>query len=177
MIHDSGDRTQFATGAVRDMHEGKGRLDLLPFLAVLELAKHCEEGAKKYGEHNVDKGIPQHSLIDSAMRHLCKYAAGFTDEDHLRAAAWNVMWALEQTQSHPELLDVPHRSEDAAEKTEDPESMTGADDFYSQMVDKYIRESTMHKVPKISLNGVDYFPVENETKTVHEEEEEGKYYD
>lgn len=96
MIQDSGDRTEFTTGAVRDMHEGKGRLDLLPFLAVLELAKHCEEGAKKYGEHNVDK---------------------------------------------------------------------------------YIRESTMHKVPKISLNGVDYFPVENETKTVHEEEEEGKYYD
>lgn len=176
MIKDSGDRTQFATGAVRDMHEGKGRFDLLPFLAVLELAKHCEEGAKKYGEHNVDKGIPQHSLIDSAMRHLCKYAAGFADEDHLGAAAWNVMWALEQTQSHPELLDVPHRSGDAAEE---PESMTGADGFYSQMVDRYIRESTKHEVPKVSLNGVDYFPIESETKTVHEghkKEEEDKYY-
>lgn len=29
-IKDSGERTQFATGAVRDMHEGKGRFDLLP---------------------------------------------------------------------------------------------------------------------------------------------------
>jgi len=29
-IADSGDRTQFDTGAVRDMHEGKGRCDLLP---------------------------------------------------------------------------------------------------------------------------------------------------
>ena len=61
MIKDSGDRTQFDTGAVRDMHAGKGRMDLLPLSAIIELSKHCEEGALKYGEHNVDKGIPQHS--------------------------------------------------------------------------------------------------------------------
>ena len=30
MIKDSGDRTEFDSGAVRDMHEGKGRCDLLP---------------------------------------------------------------------------------------------------------------------------------------------------
>ena len=30
MIQDSGDRTEFDSGAVRDMHEGKGRCDLLP---------------------------------------------------------------------------------------------------------------------------------------------------
>lgn len=29
-IKDSGDRTEFETGAVRDMHEGKGRCDLMP---------------------------------------------------------------------------------------------------------------------------------------------------
>ena len=29
-ILDSGERTEFQTGAVRDMHEGKGRFDLLP---------------------------------------------------------------------------------------------------------------------------------------------------
>ncbi len=79
-IADSGDRTVFLTGAVRDMHAGKGRMDLLPFYAILELSKLCESGAIKYGEHNADKGIPQHSLIDSAMRHLFKYAAGYTDE-------------------------------------------------------------------------------------------------
>lgn len=52
----------------RDMHAGKGRMDLLPLSALIELSKHCEEGALKYGEHNVDKGIPQHSLCDSAMQ-------------------------------------------------------------------------------------------------------------
>ena len=106
MILDGGDRTEFPTGSVRDMHEGKGRMDLLPMTAVIELSKHCEEGAKKYGEHNVDKGIPQHSLCDSAMRHLAKYMRGDKDEDHLRAAAWNIMWALDQSVRRPELNDL-----------------------------------------------------------------------
>lgn len=106
-IKDSGDRTAFETGAVRDMHTGKGRFDLLPWNAIMEVAKHCEEGALKYGEHNVDKGIPQHSLIDSGIRHLCKYILGMEDEDHLRAAAWNILWALDNKVSRPKLLDIP----------------------------------------------------------------------
>ena len=61
-ILDSGERTSFGSGAVRDMHEGKGRMDLLPWAAIMEVSKHCENGAKKYGEHNVDRGIPTHSL-------------------------------------------------------------------------------------------------------------------
>lgn len=66
---------------------------------------HCEEGALKYGEHNVDKGIPLHSLLDSASRHLAKYMVGMDDEDHLRAACWNLLWALNQRETHPELDD------------------------------------------------------------------------
>ena len=68
MIKDSGDRTEFETGAKRDMHAGKGRMDLLPWYGIMEVSKHCEEGALKYGEHNVDKGIPLHSLLDSASQ-------------------------------------------------------------------------------------------------------------
>ena len=108
-IKDSGDRTEFNTGAVRDMHAGKGRMDLLPTTALIELSKHCEAGALKYGERNVDRGIPQHSLIDSGMRHLVKYLRGDSDENHLVAAAWNVMWALNQEIEHPELNDLPNR--------------------------------------------------------------------
>lgn len=106
MIKDSGERTQFETGAVRDMHTGKGRCDLLPLTAIIELSKHCEEGALKYGEHNVDKGIPQHSLCDSGMRHLIKYMRGDADENHLRAACWNLMFALQQSVERPELNDL-----------------------------------------------------------------------
>ena len=120
MIKDSGERTQFydADGnpmAVRDMHEGKGRFDLLPWYAIHEVAKHSEEGSKKYGERNVDKGIPQHSLIDSGIRHIVRYIHGETDEPHLRAACWNLLWALEQETTHKELNDLPGRNESGKE--------------------------------------------------------------
>lgn len=106
MIKDSGERTEFSTGAVRDMKRGVGRMDLLPWYGIMEVSKHCEEGAEKYGEHNVDKGIPLHSLCDSAARHLAKFICGEIDEDHLRAACWNLLWALNQRKTHPELDDL-----------------------------------------------------------------------
>ena len=106
-IKDSGDRTQFASGAVRDMHSGKGRMDLLPWNAIIEVSKHCENGAQKYGEHNVDKGIPLHSLIDSGLRHAAKFVSGQTDEPHLTASVWNLLWALEMQLTRPDLVDIP----------------------------------------------------------------------
>lgn len=106
-ILDSGNRREFASGAVRDIQEGKGRMDLLPWGAIMEVSKHCENGAKKYGEHNVDKGIPTHSLCDSAARHLAKYLDGWTDEPHLLAAAWNLLWALQMELKHKECVDTP----------------------------------------------------------------------
>lgn len=107
-ILDSGERTEFSSGAVRDMHAGKGRFDLMPWAALMEVSKHCEAGAMKYGEHNVDKGIPTHSLCDSAARHLAKYLDGWTDEPHLIAAAWNLLWAIQMEVKHPEVVDTPY---------------------------------------------------------------------
>lgn len=115
VIKDSGNRTVFGTGACRDMHEGKGRMDLLPWAAIMEVAKHCENGAAKYGEHNVDRGIPTHSLCDSAARHLAKYLDGWTDEPHLLAAAWNLLWAIQMTVKKPELVDTPWKEKNNAE--------------------------------------------------------------
>lgn len=110
MILDSGSRREFASGAVRD--EGtpdnpKGRMDLLPWAAIMELSKHCQNGAAKYGEHNVDKGIPTHSFLDSGMRHAAKYLEGWTDEPHLLAAAWNLLWAIQMELKKPEMVDTP----------------------------------------------------------------------
>jgi hypothetical protein len=149
-IKDSGDRTLFDTGAVRDMREGKGRCDLMPLEVVstlmhdltfnelklfldtkdtaclyrcldafskawddgktrasmneirnqrhttmlLEVAKHFEEGAKKYGENNWQKGIPVHCYIDSAVRHYLKWLRGDKDEPHDRAFVWNLMCCI-----------------------------------------------------------------------------------
>lgn len=109
MIKDSGERRSFETGAVRDVVEGKGRCDLLPACALLRLAKHYEEGAKKYEERNWEKGIPLSDMIDSGMRHLLKYMDGQTDEDHLCAAAWNIIGAMWMEEKKPELQNIPSR--------------------------------------------------------------------
>lgn len=101
----------FDTGAVRDSATGKGRFDLLPFAAIHALARHCERGALHYGERNVDKGIPQHSLIDSALRHLGQYVQGDAEDYHLVAALWNIAWACEQEIKRPEMIDLPERNE------------------------------------------------------------------
>lgn len=109
ILKDSGNRREFGTGAVRDMAEGKGRYDLLPWEAIHELALHCEAGAAKYGERNCEKGIPVSSLIDSAFRHLSKYMQGEADENHLTAALWNIAFAIQTEQLRPEMQDIPSR--------------------------------------------------------------------
>ncbi len=150
-ILDSGDRTEFASGAVRDMRAGKGRCDLLPLDVVakymtidektnqvlqyicdfqetaninplfyaldyfnedhwknsmtmlLEVAKHFEEGAVKYGDNNWRKGIPVHCYIDSAVRHYLKFLRGDKDEPHDRAFCWNILCAIWTCKHKPEL--------------------------------------------------------------------------
>ena len=99
-LKDSGNRREFETGAVRDMQEGKGRCDLLPPYALLRLAKHFEVGARKYDDRNWEKGIPINSFIDSAIRHILFFMAGESDEDHLCAAAWNLICAMETEAMH-----------------------------------------------------------------------------
>lgn len=73
--------------------------------AFLEVSKHYEEGAKKYGEYNWQKGIPCHSYIDSAIRHLMKWCRGDDDEPHDRAFLWNILSLHWTTVNHPELVD------------------------------------------------------------------------
>lgn len=110
-IKDSGERTVFASGAVRDMHEGKGDMVSVPWEAILRLSRHYENGAKKYERWNFRKGngIPVSSYLDSAMRHLAKYLCGEDSEDHLSAAAFNVLGAMLQEELHPEMIDLPLR--------------------------------------------------------------------
>lgn len=157
-ILDSGNRTEFESGAVRDMREGKGRCDLMPLEVVarhcaedgnaydnvilniryfqktnntsylynaleffnerhwdcvytmfLEVAKHFEDGAKKYGENNWQKGMPVHCYIDSAVRHYLKWLRGDKDEPHDRAFVWNIMCCI---------WEVDYRTEDSEEKKE-----------------------------------------------------------
>ena len=110
IIKDSGERTEFTTGACRDMHEGKGDMASVPWEAILRLSVHYENGAKKYERWNFRKGIPVSSFIDSACRHLAKYQCGCDDEDHLAAAAFNVLGAMLMENTMPEMVDLPLRN-------------------------------------------------------------------
>lgn len=70
---------------------------------LLEVSIHFEEGAKKYGEHNWQKGIPVHCYIDSAVRHYLKFLRGDKDEPHDRAFVWNIMCCIWTCKHKPEL--------------------------------------------------------------------------
>lgn len=171
-ILDSGDRTEFPSGAVRDMRAGKGRCDLMPMHVMgmifsdtffdcigdfqedgdvvnlykaiecfshhwtpeiapsnwsygtiksasyadmcLDVAKHFEDGAVKYGDNNWRKGIPVHCYIDSAVRHYLKFLAGWMDEPHDRAVVWNLMCAIWTCDYKPELNDYKKENSDPA---------------------------------------------------------------
>lgn len=74
-----------------------------PETTILEVSKHFEEGAKKYGENNWQKGIPVHCYIDSAVRHYLKFLRGDKDEPHDRAFCWNILCAIWTCKHKPEL--------------------------------------------------------------------------
>ena len=74
-----------------------------PYTMLLEVAKHFEDGAKKYGENNWQKGIPTKHYIDSAVRHYLKYCRGDQDEPHDRAFVWNLMCCMWTCKNMPEL--------------------------------------------------------------------------
>lgn len=76
-----------------------------PQTMLLEVAKHFEEGAKKYGEHNWQKGIPVRCYIDSAIRHYLKWLRGDKDEPHDRAFCWNILCAIWTCKHKSELND------------------------------------------------------------------------
>lgn len=68
---------------------------------LLEVAKHFEEGAKKYGENNWQKGLPVRCYIDSAVRHYLKWLRGDKDEPHDRAFVWNLLCCIWEVDFSP----------------------------------------------------------------------------
>jgi hypothetical protein len=106
---DSGAREEMPTGSVRDSREGKGRYDLISPFALRRLAGVYERGARKYADRNWEKGQPFARFLDSAKRHLECFHMGWTDEDHLAQAAWNVFALMHfQETGRTDLDDMPH---------------------------------------------------------------------
>jgi hypothetical protein len=88
---DSGKRAQFKSGAVRDTAEGKGRFDLIPWVAMRRVAQLYQRGAEKYADRNWEKGIEQSRMLDSLIRHSGDYAMGERSEDHAAAIVFNAL--------------------------------------------------------------------------------------
>lgn len=116
-IPDTGARTAFTTGAVRDASVGKGIPSRIPPIALHALAVRFEDGAIKYpdGEHgpNWMQGIPLSRFYDAVERHKNKAAQGHTDEDHFGAMLWNAaawLWTeneIKEGRLPAELNDLP----------------------------------------------------------------------
>ena len=75
--------------------------------ALLEVAKHYEEGSNKYEDRNFEKGMPLHCFVDSGIRHYLKFLRGDKDESHDRAVLWNLLNLLWMQKHHPEMNDLP----------------------------------------------------------------------
>lgn len=90
-LPDTGSRSEFDTGAVRDASLGKGIPSAIPVRALMKLAKRFEDGAAKYERDNWKKGIPLSRYVDSLYRHLWAFLEGDDTEDHLGAIIWNAV--------------------------------------------------------------------------------------
>lgn len=86
-----GKKREFSTGAKKQAASGKGTPVLVPGDAILDVAKHFEDGADHYGARNWEQGIPLSELLNSLERHLQQLKMGMTDESHDRAMAWNAI--------------------------------------------------------------------------------------
>jgi hypothetical protein len=109
---DSGAREVMETGSQRDSRDGKGRFELISPFALARIAGVYERGAKKYDDRNWEKGQKFSRFLDSALRHMNRFAMGWTDEDHVSQAAWNLLAILHfQELGRTDLDDLPHYQE------------------------------------------------------------------
>jgi len=75
----------------------------MDYTLIARIARHFENGAKKYDENNWKQGIPCKCYIDSAVRHYFKWVLGETDEDHESAYYWNIMCCIWTHENIPEM--------------------------------------------------------------------------
>ena len=101
------------------------------YTLMLELSKHFESGAVKYGENNWKKGMDLHCYLSSGPRHFLEYKRGDTDEPHNRAFVWNMICAAWTYIHKPELDDVER---DISHKTSTTQTLTENPDATNNLV-------------------------------------------
>jgi hypothetical protein len=108
---ETGEDRVFATGAKRQASAGKGLPSLLPPDALLEISKHLEAAASKYGSRNWEKGLPLSSILDSLLRHIYAELMGDTSEEHARAIGCNTLFYI-ATKKRIQLGQLPSELDD-----------------------------------------------------------------
>jgi hypothetical protein len=98
-IKDSGTRRDFGTGSVRDAAEGKGRMDLLPMLALDRLYR-CNKAQilrATFRDYlpDVCKTPIDRDFMDTALRLAFWYIRGYRGEPYLEGACYFAMLAME----------------------------------------------------------------------------------
>lgn len=117
-MKDSGERREFASGAVRDRSENKSRPDLISPFALMRVGRWLALGAEKYGARNWEKGIPVSECWASLMRHVLKFGMGQEDEDHLAAIVFNAQAIMHYRETGRSDLDDMPRYRDNSEEHE-----------------------------------------------------------
>ena len=80
------------TGAMK-LDEGKPRWDLLPVGPLMEVINVYTLGAKKYGDRNMQLGMPYGRIIRAGLSHFFKWMNGETyditdGQHHLASVVW-----------------------------------------------------------------------------------------
>lgn len=143
MKKDQGKMETTEQGAKRESNKGRGRFDLLPYEALEAWAIWSEEGAEKYGERNWENGLSVKDCINRLVRHACKAANGWTDEDHLAACMWNAAGAITMIARRPDCNDqVWKNSESVTTLYADNEAFTSiknSDEYQSESKPDWVK--------------------------------------
>lgn len=99
---------EIKTTAGTKYDDDKPRMDLVPYDAVVEIAKVLSFGAKKYGDGNWAKGLEISRLLGACERHLGEFKEGRdvdseTTLTHVAHAACNLLFILWTLKHRPEL--------------------------------------------------------------------------
>lgn len=98
-----------ASGGIK--HDaGKPPMSLLPFDALVEVAKVLQFGAQKYAPGNWSKGLAHARLSDAALRHIGDYVEGRDLDpesklEHLAHAACDLLFLIWMRKHRPDLDD------------------------------------------------------------------------
>jgi hypothetical protein len=99
--------SNFTSGAVRCADADALDFISISPIALIALARTCAEGARKYGRHNWELGMPAHDMLNHAFGHLVMYLAGDRSQPHLPHALWGIAHAIHSEVLWPE-LNEPH---------------------------------------------------------------------